>query len=144
MSSKKKGYPISLYLDAKTNQYIEEFSTSNFFAFDNKNNYVTPSSSAILKSITNESLMELALSLGINVEKRKVHINEIFEGNFKEIGACGTAVVITPVSSITYNEKIQNYNSDSAGELTRSLYEKIRAIQTGESNDQFNWMKSIQ
>lgn len=27
----KLGYPVELYLDAKTNSKIEEFSTSNFF-----------------------------------------------------------------------------------------------------------------
>jgi branched-subunit amino acid aminotransferase/4-amino-4-deoxychorismate lyase len=31
---KKKGFPIALYLDSKTNQYIEEFSTSNFLGID--------------------------------------------------------------------------------------------------------------
>lgn len=32
--AKKKGFPIALYLDAKTNSYVEEFSTSNFLAID--------------------------------------------------------------------------------------------------------------
>ena len=36
---KKKGFPIALYLDAKTNSFIEEFSTSNFLAIDKKGNH---------------------------------------------------------------------------------------------------------
>lgn len=34
--AKKKGFPIALYLDAKTNSYVEEFSTSNFLGIDSK------------------------------------------------------------------------------------------------------------
>jgi branched-chain amino acid aminotransferase len=38
VEAKQAGFPIGLYLDAKTNSYIEEFSTSNFLAVtkDNK------------------------------------------------------------------------------------------------------------
>jgi branched-chain amino acid aminotransferase len=44
MAAKKKGYPIALYLDSKTNSLVEEFSTSNFLAIDSKGAYVTPKS----------------------------------------------------------------------------------------------------
>jgi branched-chain amino acid aminotransferase len=41
---KKKGFPIGLYLDAKTNTFVKEFSTSNFFATSGDGRYVTPNS----------------------------------------------------------------------------------------------------
>ena len=62
---KARGFPIALYLDAKTNHYVEEFSTSNFLAIDHDGVYVTPDSNAILPSITNKSLMDLAADEGI-------------------------------------------------------------------------------
>ena len=34
--AKKKGYPIALYLDAKSGSFVEEFSTSNFLAISKK------------------------------------------------------------------------------------------------------------
>jgi len=37
MQTKKKGYPIGLYLNAASQTTIEEFSTSNFVGIDNKN-----------------------------------------------------------------------------------------------------------
>lgn len=104
MLAKNEGYPVCLYVDAKTNQYIEEFSTSNFIAIDNKGAFVTPKSSAILGSITNKSLMELAKNEGIDVQVRPVSIDEL--KNFVEVAACGTAVVVTPVKSIKYKEKV--------------------------------------
>ena len=44
--------PTGLYLDAKTKQYVEEFSTSNFVGIDAKGAFVTPDSPTILPSIT--------------------------------------------------------------------------------------------
>jgi hypothetical protein len=54
MLGKKKGFPIGLYLDAKTNSFVEEFSTSNFVAVDAKGAFVTPNSPTVLPSITNK------------------------------------------------------------------------------------------
>ena len=104
--AKKKGFPIALYLDAKTNSYVEEFSTSNFLGIDSQGKYVTPKSEAILASITNKSLMQIAadegtrqlghscmlieLLVGLEVEMRPIHIDEV--ASFQEVAACGTAV----------------------------------------------------
>lgn len=64
-AAKKAGYPIVLYLDSKTNEFVEEFSTSNFIAIEKATGaFVTPLSSAILPSITNKSLMQLAMDEG--------------------------------------------------------------------------------
>ena len=100
MEFKKKGYPIALYLDSKTNSYIEEFSTSNFLAIDKMNRYITPLSDAILESVTNKSLMELAMDEGYEVQRRPVLLEELMNGSFVEAAACGTAVVVTPVNKI--------------------------------------------
>ena len=106
MLAKDKGFSVALYLDAKSNQYIEEFSTSNFIAIDKNGGYVTPKSTAILSSITNKSLMELAQREGHDVQVRQVHIDEV--ADFKEVAACGTAVVVTPIGSISYKNKVNS------------------------------------
>jgi len=100
MELKKKGYPIALYLDSKTNSFIEEFSTSNFLAIDKLGRYITPQSNAILESVTNKSLMELAFDEGHEVQCRPVLLDELMNGSFDEAAACGTAVVVTPVNKI--------------------------------------------
>jgi branched-chain amino acid aminotransferase len=107
MRAKKEGFPVALYLDSRTNTYVEEFSTSNFFGIDKNGAYVTPKSQAILGSVTNKSLMDLARSEGINVIQRQVPIEEV--STFKEVAACGTAVVVTPVKSITYQNKVWTF-----------------------------------
>lgn len=145
MESKKKGFPIGLYLDAKTQSFIEEFSTSNFVGIDNQNNrYVTPKSPSVLPSITNKSLMQIAKDEGLNVEERDIPVKEL--ESFDEVLAVGTAVVVTPVGSITRintadgsSQRYQFGEKDEIGATTRRLYNRVRAIQNGEVEDTYGW-----
>jgi len=140
MKTKEKGYPIGLYLDAASHTSIEEFSTSNFVGIDNKNKrYVTPQSPSVLPSITNKSLMTIAAEEGLNVERRIIEINEL--ETFDEVLACGTAVVVTPVGSVTReNGESYKYNEDGQiGNTTMQLYNRVRAIQNGEETDKYDW-----
>ncbi|KAJ3156924.1 hypothetical protein HDU86_003459 [Geranomyces michiganensis] len=107
LEAKKKGFSVMLFLDAKENKYVDEFATSNFAALTKpdsvtgKRTYVTPKSSSALASVTNRSLCELAhRRFGWNVERRRVTFDEVRQGAFAEVAACGTAVIITPVSEI--------------------------------------------
>ena len=142
MRAKQEGYPAALYLDSKTNSFVEEFSTSNFIAVDNKGSYITPKSDAILSSITNKSLMQLAENEGINVEYRQVNVDEL-EG-FDEVAACGTAVVMTPVESVRFKDRILNISDRKGlGPVLQKLYNKLRAIQFGETDDDLDWMVDV-
>ncbi|KAJ8327786.1 hypothetical protein O5D80_004119 [Batrachochytrium dendrobatidis] len=104
--AKKDGYTLNLFMDAKTRQYIEEFATSNFVALTKadacgKRTYVTPRSTSILGSITNRSLSEIAVKIfGWSVERRNISWEQLKQGDFDEVAACGTAVVITPIGII--------------------------------------------
>jgi branched-chain amino acid aminotransferase len=151
MLSKKKGFPIGLYLDSKTQNFIEEFSTSNFVGIDNsKNAYVTPKSPSVLPSITNKSLMQIAKDEGMTVEARDVTIAEL--ETFDEVLAVGTAVVVTPVGSITRLDlqeagDVKRYEfgtKNEIGETTRRLYDRVRAIQNGEAEDVHGWNHRVQ
>lgn len=143
MEIKQAGYPIALYLDAKTNEYIEEFSTSNFVAIDKKGDYHTPKSDAILKSITNKSLIQIAKDDGRQVFKRNIAVKEVMDGDFAECGACGTAVVVTPVNKVCYKDKVTTIGGESTGPVMQSLYDRIRGIQNGETEDKHGWMAEI-
>jgi branched-chain amino acid aminotransferase len=138
---KERGYPIVLYLDPKEKRYIDELSTSNFIGIK-KNHYISPTSNSILPSITNKSLSVIAENSGMNVEFRPVEIGEI--GQFDEIGAVGTAAVITPVYLIHYRGKDYTFgDEDKAGPVITDLYDKLTKIQTGELDDKFNWLEEI-
>lgn len=141
-AAKSKGYSIALYLDAREHKYIDEFGTSNFIGITEDKKYVTPDSLSILPSITNASLQILAEDFGFTVEKRPVAFDEISE--FSEVGACGTAAVITPVYSITYGDKTLTFGSeDKAGEELTKLFNELQGIQYGDVEDRHNWMVTL-
>jgi branched-chain amino acid aminotransferase len=136
---KAKGYPICLYLDSATHQFVDEFGTSNFFAITRDNRYVTPQSSSILPSITNKSLMVIAEDAGMGVERRLIRFSEL--PDFAEVGACGTAAVITPVYSISRGATVYTFGKENeAGATLTSLFKAIQGIQFGEIEDRHGWM----
>jgi branched-chain amino acid aminotransferase len=138
--AKKMGYPIVLYLDSLTRSFIDEFGTSNFIGIRKDGVYVTPDSRSILPSITNKSLMAIASGMGIKVERRPISVEEL--SDFSEVGACGTAVVITPIKSIKYNEREWIYPGVENSTL-KKLYDALVGIQLGESPDKFNWLTDL-
>ncbi len=97
-AAKAAGYSVVLYLDSKTHTHVEEFSTSNFIGFTHDNKMVTPDSPSVLKSVTNTALQRVAKDLGMQVEVRPVPFSEI--ASFKEVAACGTAVVLSQIQSL--------------------------------------------
>jgi len=139
LDGKAKGYPICLYLDSATHEYIDEFGTSNFLGITKDGRYVTPESSSILPSITNKSLEVIAGDFGMKVERRRIPFAELPQ--FAEVGACGTAAVITPVYSIERAGQILTFGKENeAGEILTKLFKTIQGIQYGELPDTHGWM----
>ncbi|MGM0442908.1 MAG: branched-chain amino acid aminotransferase [Fibrobacterota bacterium] len=140
---KKQGYPISLYLDSAEHTYIDEFGTSNFIGITDAKEYVTPDSASVLPSITNKSLQAIAEDMGYTVEKRRIAVDEL--SRFSEVGACGTAAVITPVYRIVYgNREFTFGTADAAGTTLTALFKKLQGIQYGEEDDPRGWMHTIE
>lgn len=137
------GFASVLFLDAKEKKYIDECGPANFFGIKN-NTYITPKSDSILPSITNKSLIELAKDLGLNTERRPVTDEEL--ETFEEVGACGTAAVISPIRRIVDDEtgKVYHYTKDDIpGPISTKLYHKLQAIQTGDEPDKFGWVEVV-
>lgn len=136
------GFSSVLYLDAREKKYIDECGPANFFAIKG-NSYITPKSSSILPSITNMSLRQLANDLGMNVEERQIPVEELAE--FDEVGACGTAAVISPVKRIYDADNNKEYLfGTEPGKVSVKLYEKLRGIQYGTESDLHNWTEIIE
>lgn len=137
------GYSCEFYLDAKEKKYIDECGAANFFGIKN-NTYITPASTSILPSITNKSLQQLALDLGMKVECRQIPEEEL--DTFEEAGACGTAAVISPIERIDDLENEKSYiisKDGKPGPVCTLLYNKLRAIQLGDEKDNHGWITVI-
>ena len=146
----EQGYTELLYLNSGTREFIDEFGSSNFFGIKG-NKYVTPLSDSVLPSITNKSLQQVAADLGMEVEKRPIPLEEL--STFDEVGACGTAVVVTPISHIDLKPVLEapevsrtwRFVPDGAvGPVSTKLYRQITGIQFGEIEDVHGWCHGIQ
>lgn len=138
------GYGSEFYLDAKEKKYIDECGAANFFGIKN-NTYVTPKSTSILPSITNKSLQQLALDLGMKVEQRAIPVEEL--DTFEEAGACGTAAVISPIAELDDPEIGKKYviaKDGKPGPVCTKLYTKLRAIQYGDEPDTHGWVTIVE
>ena len=138
-----QGYACEIYLDAKEKKYIDECGAANFIGIKG-NRYITPLSSSILPSITNNSLMQIARDMGLVVEQRPVPESEISE--FDEAGACGTAAVISPIGRIDDAESGKSYTISKDGKpgpVLTALYNKLRAIQYGDAEDKYGWVTQL-
>lgn len=138
------GYSSEFYLDAKEKKYIDECGAANFFGIRD-NTYITPLSTSVLPSITNRSLITLAESFGLKVERRPVAEEELL--TFEEAGACGTAAVISPIERIDDVEKGISYviaKDGKPGPISTKLYNKLRAIQYGDEPDEFGWITIVE
>lgn len=145
--NKDSGYPVSLYLDALSRTTIEEFSTSNFAGINYKEKkYITPNSPSVLPSVTNKCLMTIMKEeFGYTIEQRPVLIEEL--ETFDEVLAIGTAVVVTPIGSITHGDKVYTFGEEEdgkVGDITTKLYNRVREIQNGTGEDNYDWLFKVQ
>lgn len=138
-----KGYAAVLYLDSKEKKYIDECGPANFFGIK-EGKYITPKSNTILPSITNMSLEKIAQDLGLEVERRPVPVEEL--ESFEEVGACGTAAVISPVGKIvdqSTGRELSFSENGEPGEWSTKLYERLLGIQLGDQEDKHNWVTML-
>ena len=74
----------------------------------------------------------------MKVEHRPVHVDELKD--FAEIGLCGTAAVISPISHLDDTETGKVYSfGDKPGPWSTKLYETLRGIQYGTIEDKHGW-----
>ena len=146
-NAKKEGYTQVIWLDAKENRFIEEVGTMNiFFLMDDK--LVTPKlSGSVLPGITRRSVIEVAKEWGVDVEERKVSIDEVVEsyqsGKVTEVFGSGTAAVISPVGLIHHNGEIIQLDEEKIGPFAKKMFSTITGIQYGKTDDPFGWVHPV-
>ncbi|MFX1487948.1 MAG: branched-chain amino acid aminotransferase [Promethearchaeota archaeon] len=142
--AKSRGFAQIIYLDAVHMEFIEEVGAANFFGLiDNK--IVTPrKSGTILEGITRDAILDIASKkLGIEVEERDISYKEVFDEKCTEAFCTGTAAVITPIASVSLEDKQRIFNKRKPGKITTQLYDLLTGIQRLEIEDEFGWVVKI-
>uniref|UniRef100_A0A0E0KAW8 Branched-chain-amino-acid aminotransferase n=1 Tax=Oryza punctata TaxID=4537 RepID=A0A0E0KAW8_ORYPU len=140
MDAKSKGFTDVLYLDAVHKTYLEEASSCNLFIV--KDGVVaTPATvGTILPGITRKSVIELARDRGYQVEERLVSIDDLIGAD--EVFCTGTAVVVAPVSSVTYQGHRYEFRTGQ-DTLSQTLHTTLTSIQMGLAEDKKGWTVAI-
>ncbi len=141
------GYSQVLWLDGVERKYIEEVGAMNiFFKIDGK--IVTPMlNGSILPGITRDSVINLCKSWGMDVEERRISVDELLEaqknGKLEEVFGTGTAAVISPVGKLRYKDDVMEINNGIIGEVSQKIYDTITGIQWGKIDDPFGWRVEV-
>lgn len=149
-AARKEGYGITLHLDSKSRTCIDEFSTSGFLAIkygktaDEKTKLVVADSKSVIKSVTSNSVQQIAKDMGWDVEVRSIAFEECAE--FDEVMAAGTAAALVPIKSITRKStdtKIQYKYGDENPEGVMTLLNTLKGIQAGRLEDKHGWRQQV-
>lgn len=137
-SAKEDGFAEVLFLDARSDKYIEEAGASNVFVYGKDDVLYTPELGSILPGVTRKSVIELAEEKGIKVKETKVSIDLVMEA--KELFCTGTGASISPVGSVTYNGKKRTFNNGEVGAISKSIYNTLSDIQFERIPDKHGWI----
>jgi branched-chain amino acid aminotransferase len=146
-NAQNQGYTQVLWLDANEHKYVEEVGTMNiFFLMDDK--LVTPQlSGTVLPGITRRSVIALAKEWNVEVEERKITIEEVFDaeksGALKEVFGAGTAAVISPVGLIHHQGRTLKLDQEKIGPFAKKMFDTITSIQYGKTKDSHGWVHPV-
>ncbi|NCW11442.1 MAG: branched-chain-amino-acid transaminase, partial [Proteobacteria bacterium] len=129
-----KGADEALLLDK--NGYISEGSGENIFSIK-ENILSTPKIDHCLNGITRQSVIKIALDLGLKVEEKDITYEELIQSD--EVFFSGTAVEITPISKI--DDVI--IGSGSIGPVTEKLQNLYSDIVTGKNEVYKDWLSLV-
>jgi branched-chain amino acid aminotransferase len=143
------GCDQAVFLDSSTQTAIEELGGMNLFFVTRDNHLVTPElTGSILEGVTRSSILELAKELGLDPQERRIAIEEwkegVVSGEIREIFACGTAAVVTPVGELRWEGgSVPSTADQDGGEVTRAVRRALLDIQYGRAEDTHGWLTRL-
>jgi branched-chain amino acid aminotransferase len=105
---------------------------------------VTPAlTDSILDGVTRDSILTLAKDMGIPVEEKKLSIQELEkafqENRVQEAFGAGTAAIVAPVGSITFENRTYQLPPFDENALMFQIKSQLNDIRTGKLPDKYHW-----
>lgn len=135
MEAADRGYDSALFLNRQG--HIAEGTGSCFFMIK-RDEIITPAlTDSILESITRDTVMKIALDMGMKVTERRIDRNEVYMCD--EAFFCGSAVEISPIS------KIDGFQIQEGlpGRYTIEIHKRYIEIVTGKNEKYMHWNTPI-
>jgi branched-chain amino acid aminotransferase len=131
----RNGYHDAIVLDSQG--HVSEGPVANLFIVRDGVLITPDNSSDLLEGITRSSILQLASSLGFEVQQRMVDRTELYIAD--EVFMCGSSAHVTPVLSI---DKRPVGNS-KIGPVTNQLMAEYKKLQLGENAEFANWIIKV-
>ncbi len=137
-----------VFLDAAEHRWVEELGGMNvFFVFEDGSVQTPPLGGTILPGITRESLIRLMRDSGRTVREERYSIDQweadAKSGRLREVFACGTAAVVTPVGRVRGTKVDFSIGNGGSGDLTGEMKARLVGIQRGEQPDPHGWVTRL-
>lgn len=134
------------FVDAVENKWIEELGGMNLYFVHADGRLITPpTSGTILEGVTRSSILKLGAALGLTAEERPVSVDDwqdgVASGEIREVFACGTAAVVTPVGRLVWPGG--EVGGNNTGEMTTRIRDSLIDLQYGRSVDGNNWLHRL-
>jgi branched-chain amino acid aminotransferase len=143
----RNGCDQVVFLDAAEHRWVEELGGMNIFFVMEDRTLVTPPLGTILPGITRASLITLARDAGMRVEERPYSFDQwqddSAQGRLREVFACGTAAVVTPIGSVRHTGGEFQVADGTVGPVTRKLRATLVGMQRGSHADTYGWLRMI-
>ena len=139
-----QGFHQLVWTDSKEHKYIEESGTMNII-FQIGGKLITPSEDAdtILRGITKRSVLEVAKKWGVEIEERKVSVEEIItaakNGTLEDAFGAGTAATIAQIAIIGYRDERLELPPLEVRTISNKIKVYMDDMKTGRINDDFGW-----
>jgi branched-chain amino acid aminotransferase len=133
------------YLDATQNLYLEELGGMNIMVVDSDGTVRTPPlNGSILEGVTRSSLLQLLSDAGHEVREEPIALStlldEVRSGSVREIFACGTAAVMTPIGRLAGADFDETVGDGQPGPVTMATRAELTDIQYGRRPDRHEWL----
>jgi len=128
------GYDEAIMLNERG--HVAEGSGENIFAVRRGLLMTPPTCDGVLEGITRESVMEIAMSLGIDVCERTLTRSDLVLAD--ELFFTGTAAEIVPI------REVDDHFIGEPGPITRRIQEKFQAIVGGLDDDFAHYMEALE
>ena len=137
-----------VFLDAVERRYVDELGGMNvFFVYDDGSLVTPPLTGAILPGITRDSVITLARQAGRTVIEQPVSFDDwradAANGRLREVFACGTAAVVTPVGRVCSPDGEFTVAGGEPGGVTTGLRQTLVDIQRGRGDDVNGWVHRV-
>lgn len=139
-----QGYHQLVWTDASEHKYIEESGTMNIlFIIDDVIITPTEDEDTILRGVTKRSILDLARYWGIQVEERKISVEEVINaaknGRLQDAFGAGTAATLAQIALIGYEGTDYHLPPVETREISNKLKSYLSLLKIGQSEDIFGW-----